>query len=571
MLAFRRQRGNSMLTHLYLKDFAVVSEAEIDFGPGLTVVSGETGAGKSLMVDALLLLGGARADSGVVRHGAQRAELSASFDLADAGPAREWLRAQELDTEAGECQLRRIIRADGGSRAWINGRPATAGQLSDLGERLLEIHGQHEHQALLSRIHQLALLDGFGGHDDALAEVATHARHWRSIQRRLAEIESAGNVEERIDYLDHQVRELDAETLEPEAIAALFAQHKRLANASSLIEGCGRGSEALAGEDGAAPADTLRAVQASLARLASDEPRLGEVVDLLEGAAVQVEEAAAALERVRDELELDPEQLQDLEHRMTRLHELARKHRTRVDELHEHRESLRLELEGLRDAVGGLDALRQALDQAAGNWREAATTLGGKRARAGNRLGKAVSALMDELGMSGGRFEVALEPLEGDEPDPNGAERVELMVSANPGMPLRPLRRVASGGELSRISLAIEVASLDRDAVATMVFDEVDTGIGGGVAEVVGQRLRALGSRRQVLCVTHLPQVAAQGHGHYRVDKQVQGQATHTRVSRLDADARIEEVSRMLGGLEITSETRAHARQMLERAAAEDA
>lgn len=557
-----------MLTHLYLKDFAVVSEADVDFGPGLTVVSGETGAGKSLMVDALLLLGGARADSGVVRHGAERAELSASFDLADAGPARDWLHAQELDTDAGECQLRRIIRADGGSRAWINGRPATAGQLAELGERLLEIHGQHEHQALLSRSHQMALLDGFGGHQADLAGVAGHARRWRAIQRRLADIESAGDVAERIDYLDHQSRELDAEVLEPEAIAGVFAQHKRLANASTLIEGCGRSSEALAGEDGAAPADTLRAVQATLARLAGDEPRLNEVMDLLEGAAVQAEEAAAALERIRDELELDPDQLQELEQRMTRLHELARKHRVRIDDLHEHREQLRNELDGLREAVGGVDALRQELEQVARQWREAAASLGGKRARAGKRLGTAVSGLMEELGMSGGRFEVALEPIEGDEPDPNGAERVELMVSANPGMPLRPLRRVASGGELSRISLAIEVASLDRDAVATMVFDEVDTGIGGGVAEVVGQRLRALGSRRQVLCVTHLPQVAAQGHGHYRVDKQVQGKATHTRVSRLDPEARVEEVSRMLGGLEITSETRAHARQMLDRAAA---
>lgn len=553
-----------MLTSLYLKDFAVVSEADVAYGPGLTVVSGETGAGKSLMVDALLLLTGARADAGMVRHGAERAELSAEFDLADAPEARAWLREAELD-EGDGCQIRRVIRADGGSRAWINGRPATLAQLGELGERLVEIHGQHEHQALLSRAHQLALLDAFGGHQAQADEVRRLAGEWSAVARRLQALSASGDVADRITYLEHQLTELGDEALAAEDIDALLAAHKRQANAAGLIRGCESALARLSGDEGFSLDGTLRQVRSELARLLDDEPRLREVDGLLDSVAIQLDEAVAALERVRDSLDIDPERLQELEARLARLHDLARKHRVPLGGLATRRDELAAELESLRGAGEQAERLAREQSRLAADWHRAAQSLSALRVETAAALADAVSALMDELGMRGGRFVAELEPADTGSPDPQGLERVEFLVSANPGQPPRPLRKVASGGELSRISLAIEVAALGLDSVPTMVFDEVDSGIGGGVAEVVGRKLRALGAKRQVLCVTHLPQVAALAHRHYRVSKDVSDGATHSAVAALDQAARIEELARMLGGVEITRETRAHARQMLER------
>ncbi|MBS7455936.1 DNA repair protein RecN [Coralloluteibacterium stylophorae] len=556
-----------MLTRLQLKDFAVASSASVSFGAGLTVVSGETGAGKSLLVDALLLLTGSRADSGMVRHGAARAELEAEFELADAPAAAAWLADAELD-EDGLCQVRRVVRADGGSRAWINGRAATIAQLGELGGLLVEIHGQHEHQALLSRTHQLALVDGFGGHDRLLSAVREAAQEWHALARRQAELARDGDPSARLDWLQHQYDELEAEALAPESIDELLAAHRRQANAAGLLQGCDRAVARLSGDEGFAVAPLLRQAHAELAQLAADEPALGEAVGMLDAAQIQIDEAAALVERLRDGFELDPDRLQEMEARLTRLHELGRKHRVPIEALAERRETLGHELEALRAAGADAASIAERMAAAQARWRTAADALGAARAKTAKRLAAQVETLMHELGMGGGRFEIALEPNAGDTPDPQGGERAELMVSANPGQPPRPLRKVASGGELSRISLAIEVATLDADAVPTMVFDEVDTGIGGAVAEVVGQKLRALGARRQALCVTHLPQVAAQGHGHYRVSKDVSAGTTHSQVTALDSAARTEEIARMLGGLDITETTLAHARQMLERAQA---
>lgn len=554
-----------MLSHLTLQDFAVVSRAELAFGPGMTVVSGETGAGKSLLVDALMWLTGARADAGIVRHGAERAELAAEFRLSDAPAALDWLRENELDDGDG-CQLRRVIRADGGSRAWINGRPATLGQLSELGGMLVEIHGQHEHQALLDRGQQLALLDAFGQHAGLLAEVRELARRWAALDRELGELARAGDVGDRIAWLQHQVEELAAENLDAADLGELAAAHRRQANAAGLLQGCQAALARLGGDEGLSVQRLLHQTRADLQRLAADEPRLAEVLGLLESAGIQLAEAAAGLERLHDDFDLDPERLRRLEERLARLHELARKHRVPLDALAARRDALQEELDGLSGAGERAARLGRELDALARDWQAAASRLGQSRAAAAARLGQAVAALMSELGMGGGVFTVALEPLDTTRPAPQGAERCEFLVSANPGQPPRALRKVASGGELARISLAIEVAALGLDAVPTMVFDEVDTGIGGAVAEVVGQKLRALGAERQVLCVTHLPQVAAQGHHHYRVSKAVEADATHSQVEALDPKARVEELARMLGGVEITKEVRANARQMLSRA-----
>jgi DNA repair protein RecN (Recombination protein N) len=556
-----------MLTLLSLKDFAVVETAELAFGPGMTVVSGETGAGKSLLVDALMWLTGARADAGIVRHGAERAELAATFGLADAAAATTWLRENEMD-DGDDCQLRRVIRADGGSRAWINGRPATLGQLAQLGGLLVEIHGQHEHQALLDRGQQLALLDAFGQHAPLLAQTARLAGEWAAHDAELAALEATGDVGDRVDWLQHQLVELDGETLDAADLDALQVAHRRQANAAGLLQGCSQALARLSGDDGRSLARSLHQTASELARLGADEPRLLEVVAMLESAQIQVAEAGAGLERVRDGFDLDPARLQQLEDRIGRLHELARKHRVPLDGLAGRRDALHAELAALAGADERRARLASARDAAARAWRAAADALGLARRRSGDRLAGAVATLMAELGMAGGVFSVQLDTPTDTRPTAAGGERCEFMVSANPGQPPRALRKVASGGELARISLAIEVAALGLDAVPTMVFDEVDTGIGGAVAEVVGQKLRALGGERQVLCVTHLPQVAAQGHGHFRVSKAIAGDRTHSAVAALDEKARIEELARMLGGVEITREVRANARQMLARAQA---
>lgn len=551
-----------MLSRLYIRDFAVVREAEVGFEPGMTVVSGETGAGKSLLVDALTLLTGSRADSTMVRHGAERAELSAEFDLCDADEALDWLREQELD-DGQLCHVRRVLRADGGSRAWINARPASASQLAELGQRLLEIHGQHEHQALLQRDHQLTLLDAYGDHAPLCREVRDLAAQWLKTRRELAALDDGGDPTERLDYLRHQLAELEAEALDHDALEQLQVSHRRQSNAAELIQGCQSALARLNAEDGFGLARGLGELHSHLGRLLEHEPRLAEVRALLESASIQIDEASAGLERIFDDLDLDPDRLQEIESRLARLHDLARKHRVTLSGLAERRDQLSAEVEALRDAGSRAQTL---VEQAAGlerNWRACAERLSQARQNAAARLSDSVSEVLVELGMAASVFAVDLPPADTGEPGSQGLERVDFLIAANPGLPPRPLRKVASGGELSRISLAIEVAALGLDSVPTMIFDEIDSGIGGAVAEVVGQKLRSLGASRQVLCVTHLPQVAAQGHAHLKVSKAISGADSRSAVTRLDAEQRVAEIARMLGGIEIGPQTIALAREML--------
>lgn len=556
-----------MLKHLYVRHFAVVEEAEIDFGNGLTVVTGETGAGKSLLVDALMLLSGARADSSLVRTGQNRAELSAEFDLEVLPGARAWLEDQDLDDDDG-CQLRRVLKAGGSSRAWINGRPATLVQMSELSAHLIEIHGQHEHQALLSRSHQLQLLDSFAGADAERAAVRELALEWRRISARIRELSGGDDRQGRIDLLTHELDQLQQWVVPADELAELDAEHRRMSNADRLLEGSNGILELLDGDSDFAVRRALARAQAELERLSELDDTLASQSELLANAEIQLGETVDALNHYAGNLDPEPERLATIEEQLSQLHALARRHRLSIEQLPEKQAELAAELEQLQGAGLSLEKLAAEREACLARYNTAATRLGKSRSTAATALNKSISGLMQELGMAGGRLAVEISKQADVEPDPMGRERCEFMVSANPGQDLRPLRKVASGGELSRISLAIKVAALDSASASSMVFDEVDSGIGGAVAEVVGQKLRKLGESAQVLCVTHLPQVAAQAHAHIRVSKSSSKNRTQTDVAKLDAAARRDEIARMLGGIEISRETEAHARQMIKRAQA---
>ena len=556
-----------MLTTLYVRDLAVVAEAEIELGPGMTVVTGETGAGKSLLVDALLLLTGARADADLVRAGAPRAEVSAEFALAEHSAARQWLQEHELD-DGPACRLRRVLVAGGGSRAWINGRPAAIAQLEALGARLLEIHGQHEHQALLHRDHQLALLDAFGNHARLVDQVRMVASRMRDLEADARALGDDGTRESRLAMLAHQCAELERWALPPERHRELEAEQRRLGHAERLIGGATALAEMIEGDDGLR-VRLARAVS-ELAKLGELDPELLAWREMLGSALIQAEEVGRSLSRYAQARDLDPARLAEVDAHLQHLHDLARKHRTGAEALVATLDQLREEHDALASSGAKIDALALERKALRAEYNTSAAQLTTARRAAARLLGTQVAALMDQLGMAGGTLEVALEALPDDAIDGNGRERCDFLISTNPGQPPKPLRRIASGGELARISLALEVAMLGLDEVGCMVFDEVDSGIGGGVAETVGRKLRALGQVRQVLCVTHLPQVAAQGHAHLKVSKSSDERGTRTQIEPLDTEGRREELARMLGGLSITRETRAHARTMLERAQTDD-
>ncbi len=555
-----------MLRTLYVKDFAIIDRAELTLASGMTVLTGETGAGKSLLVDALLLLAGARADSGVVRHGADRAELLAEFDVRALPAAREWLRERELD-EPDTLRLRRVIRADGSSRAYLNDSPVSLTLLREAAEHLVEIHGQHEHQALLTRKHQCILLDGFGKHTDLLAEVSALARRHSELGQQLSALEAGERHDpERVDFLKFQQAELERHALSADDYARKVDDHRRLAHAATLIEGAEHLREQIDGDHDDALQPRVQKLASESRRLAGMDPGLQNIVELLDAAAIQLGEAGSELEAYLGGSQLDPERFAELDGQLGRLHELGRKYRVAPAELVSKMTQLVAELERIEHAGGRREALMAERDDLVRRYHTSAEALSARRRQSAAALSVEVSGLLAELAIAGS-FEIAIqsnpESIRAD-----GFDEIEFMVSPNPGQPLRPLRKIASGGELARVALAIEVAAIGSDDIPVMVFDEVDSGIGGATAEVVGRKLRQLGKARQVLCVTHLPQVAAQGHQHFAVHKKVIDGQTHTEFSEVQGKARTEELARMLGGVELTRETRANADQMLKQAAA---
>lgn len=556
-----------MLTHLDIRDLAVVESLGLAFAPGLTVLTGETGAGKSILLTALGLALGDRADSAFVRPGAARAEINLGFDLADSPGSLRWLEDQEL-AAGTECLVRRTIAADGRSRAFINGSPVNLQTLQSFGQNLIEIHGQHAHVQLAKPQEQRRLLDAFSGTGQLAADVENLYRRWRQLRDELRRLTSdAAERQARLELLQFQVDELEQLDIAALRYAELVEEQTRQAGVERILDVGQAELEALYEDETLSVYARLAHALHSLADLARLAPELSEIRGLLQEAQLSVKEASLQLRRNLDRLDADPARLATLEQRLADVHRLARKHHLRPDELPAHLLQLRAELDRLTGGSAGTERLAEELAGIERAYRDASCALSRQRTAGAERLQGRISAIIRELGMPQGEFRVQLRSDDRAEPSAGGADSVEFLVSANPGMPLRPLARVASGGELSRIGLAIQVAATDGKRVPTLVFDEVDSGIGGGVAEVVGQKLRLLGLDRQVFCVTHLAQVASQGHRHLLVEKHSDAGGTHSSVRLIEGEARRDEIARMLGGVRITPQTLAHAREMLELAA----
>jgi len=557
-----------VLRYLQIRDFAIIEQIELDLSAGLTVLTGETGAGKSIIVDALEMLCGARASAEVIRPGAERADIAASVDPTTGGAALQRLLREQAIECGDELVLRRVVGSDGRSRAWLNGQSVPLQQLSAVAELLIDIHGQHEFQSLVRPAEQRALLDAFGQLQSLAAQVAAAHGEWLRRLNRSVELESAADERtSRLDLLRYQVQEIEALALTAGEFPALQAERARLANGTRLIEAVREAIGSLyESEDVTAQSLLARAI-AALRGAAHTDARLQPQLTLLEEAQLRVQDASHALQQYLDTLELDPQRAEQIERRLAAIEELARKHRVAPDELSARGSALTEELMQLEHAVADLGSIKTQLAASLAAYLELARQLSARRATAARVLAKQISSRMQELGMSGGRFLIDVQPAEGAEPAPHGLDRVEFRVSTNPGQPPRALAKVASGGELARLSLAVQV-SCAAEGYRSMVFDEVDAGIGGAVAEIVGRELRALATRAQVLCVTHLPQVAAQGQQHWRVIKLSEGGHSRTAVTALNPTARIEEIARMLGGVEITARARAHAREMLDQASA---
>ncbi len=554
-----------MLAQLNIRNLAVIDEAELDFGAGLTVLTGETGAGKSILVDALALALGERADSRAIRTGSERCEITAVFDLGARSDLRDWLRQHDLDAE-DECVLRRVVSADGRSRGYVNGSSAPMQTLREVGERLVDICGQQSHQSLRHAGAQRALLDQFGGHGALVEEMAAAHAAWSATQH---ELDTLGEDElvARIELLRHEIRELEALNPHRGEFEELERVHRLAANSGRITAGVTQALERTYEGEEASVHAVLTDVRRTLDDVVEMDVELATVTSMLAEAEILIAEAADAMRRRLGQLEYDPDQEARTDRRLSGFHDLARKHRVQPAALPDVLAALSEELADLDSSRERRAALASRLGDCRALALERANKLTDARRRAATELAALITANMQALGMPDGTFAVDVRPAPGDMPGPNGGDRVEFMTAPNPGQAMAPLSRVASGGELSRISLALQVASSAADAVPTLIFDEVDAGVGGSVAEIVGGRLHELSSSRQVLCVTHLPQVASQADHHVRITKISDGRVTRTAIAHLDAAARVDEIARMLGGVRITARTRAHAEEMLVKSA----
>ena len=570
-----------MLTHISVRDLAIVESLSVDLAAGLTVMTGETGAGKSILIDALSLALGARSNANLVRAGASRAEITAVFDLSADAQARHMLQELELDDSDDELNLRRTISGDGRSRAYINGRPVPAQVLRDVGATLVDIHGQHEHQSLLAADTQRELLDAFGSHERTVSAVRSAFDTWRELNTEYHTLASGqSDHEAHLSLLRYQLEELDGLAPSVNEYRELLGEYKRLTTAEQVRTKCYQAVTMLRDDDTANAASLIARTVLSLNALSESE--LASSIELLESAGIQVAEAAQNVEHLAEQRHADPRRVQQVEQRLELFQDVARKHHVGPESLEQLHQRLQAELQNVVSLSERAEHLTSSLVTAQRDYLEVAARLSKARAGAAKKMAKTIVASMQQLGMAGGRCEIQLHPIAVGsaedkaastgttatklQPRAAGLERCEIHVAVNPGSPMQPLARVASGGELSRISLAIQVQLAQGSGVPCLVFDEVDVGIGGSVAEVVGLQLRSVAAHRQVLCITHLPQVASQGQHHLRVVKQIKGKTTATKLEQLQPAERVDEVARMLGGRDITARTRAHAEEMLEQA-----
>ena len=555
-----------MLSLIRVKNYAVIDEIEVEFGGGLNVMTGETGAGKSILVDALGLALGDRADAAAVRHDAERAEISVAFDVPAGHAALAWLAQRGLDDDT-TCTLRRLLGADGRSRAFINGQPVNLQDLKELGGLLVDIHGQHAHQSLLETGNQRALLDAADDIAPLATAVAEQFAMWQALLEQLENRRSSSAQRQtEIELTRFQVAELEALALADGEPERLRTERDRLANTDRLMSGVSTALDALAESETASAYSAVILARRELEKLVDVDAALRSPVAALASVEIELREAEVTLQHYRERIEADPARLSWLDDRLARIRTLARRHNVVEEALPGTLAALRERLTALDGGGESLAALEKKTSDARAQFLETARKLSAKRAKQAAALGRAVSSLLVELGMPHGELRVELQEKPIERADATGLERVEFQVKLNPGLPFAPLAKVASGGELSRISLAIEVVRSGASPVTAFVFDEVDAGIGGRVADIVGRKLRELSTTRQVLCVTHLPQVASHGEAHYRVSKQTDGKSSRTEVRALTAKERVEELSRMLGGVEVTARTRAHAAEMIDRA-----
>jgi DNA repair protein RecN (Recombination protein N) len=554
-----------MLTHLNIQNFTLVNQLDLELKPGMTVITGETGAGKSIVLDALALTLGDRAEADRVRIGASRADITATFDTSSIPSAQEWLLNMDLQQQdtPHECLLRRLINNEGKSKSYINGQPVTLQQLRILGEMLIDIHSQHEHQSLLAKDTHRRLIDEFAGQTELAKQVRLAYREWQSRLEHFIHLrDNAADVSARFQLLSYQADELEQLGLQLGELAKLEAEQRSLANAEEILRGSQQLSAFCSDDEQGLSVNLHRALH-TLRNLPEKSPALLAAEELLNSAQIQIEEAQHEIDRHLDSFTIDPARLIIVEERLSSIYDLARKHRITPEELPDFFTALSAELEQLQGGDAKLDQLAAQVSQAEKAYRQLAEQLSAKRNKAGTSLAKQVNEQLKLLAMDNAKLSVSLLPLS-DKPGPNGLEEVEFLISTNPGQAPRPLAKVASGGELSRISLAIQVITAQTSATPTLVFDEVDVGIGGATGDVVGQLLRQLGERGQIICVTHLAQVASKGHQHLQVVKTASKKSAESTLIELEGDSKIEEIARMLGGLKITDQSLAHAREMLE-------
>ena len=553
-----------MLVNLSIADLAVVQSLDLGLEPGMSVLTGETGAGKSILLTALGLALGDRADSGYVRPNCKRAEVNLEFDLSDAPLARQWLLDNELD-DGEQCLIRRTISDDGRSKAYINNTPVNLQTLQSLSRLLVEIHGQHAHLTLLDSDQQRSLLDNYARNEALLNQIAEVYKHYRAASKQLHELQQQGNDQsDREDLLRYQLNELQALDLENFDYASLAEQHHKLANLGKILSVGRQQLELLYDNDQQTLSDSLRRCLNELTDLAGYAPELSPVVELLSDAEIQIHEASQELRRFLDHQETDPQQFEWLESQLAVIQQLSRKHRIAPEQLPETAQQIAEQLDAMTHSGERIESLTLECQQLQNRYQELAQALSLTRQQAAKQLQTGISKTIQELGLPHGQFLAEVKPLTSLEPQPHGLDQIEFLISTNPGLPPKPLSKVASGGELSRISLAIQVTTSTDKTTPTMIFDEVDSGIGGGIAEIVGQKLRQLSAKRQVLCVTHLPQVAAQAHQHLFVAKDQQRDITASTVFNLSEQERVQELARMLGGVTITANTLAHAEEMLQ-------